>query len=456
MALLALAAICAFVPGAAWLAPSHAASASTVVSLTFDDGQATQFQALAMLSSRGMAGTFYINSGLVGSSGYYMSWSQIQQLADAGNEIGGHTLTHPNLTKISTSEARREICDDRAQLQQRGFTAVSFAYPYAASNDTVKQLVRECGYSSARTVGNLYGPGCTSCAPAESIPPRDAYFVRTVEPVVNTTTLAELQGYVTHAESHGGGWVPFNFHAVCSSSCSATYSISKETFAAFLDWLQPRAAQGTVVRTVGETMGASNPGVDTTPPATSISCNGSACSDGWYQTAREIALTATDTGSGVTATTYTTDGSDPATSSSAQVYSGPFTVDATTTVRYSSVDDAGNRESAKTTTVRIDGVSPAVTLTSPADGSTHKKGSKVTLSASASDTGTAGGAPSGVTTVGFYLDGSEHLGTDNTAPYQLAWNTRKASLGGHTLTAVATDAAGNRTTSNPVLASLVR
>jgi hypothetical protein len=333
---------------------------------------------------------------------------------------------------------------------------VSFAYPYAASNDTIRQLVRECGYSSGRTVGNLYGPGCTNCAPAESIPPRDAYFVRTVEPVVNTTTLAELQGYVTHAETHGGGWVPFNFHAVCSSSCSATYSISKETFAAFLDWLQPRAAQGTVVRTVGETMGGSDPGVDTTPPATSISCDGSACTDGWYRTAQKIALTATDEGSGVSATTYTTDGSDPATSSTAQKYSGPFTIGATTTVRYSSIDNAGNWELAKATTVRIDGVAPAVTLTSPADGSTHKRGSKVTLSASASDSATAGSAASGVTAVGFYLDGSEFLGTDNTAPYQLVWNTRKASLGGHTLAAVATDAAGNRTTSSPVQMTLVR
>jgi hypothetical protein len=203
-------------------------------------------------------------------------------------------------------------------------------------------------------------------------------------------------------------------------------------------------------------MGANNPGVDSTPPDTSISCDGSACTEGWYQTAPKIALTATDTGSGVTATTYTTDGSDPATSSSAQSYSEPFTVGATTTVRYFSIDNAGNRESTKTGTVRIDGVAPAVTLTSPADGSTHKKGSKVTLSASASDTGTAGGAPSGVTAVGFYLDGTEHLGTDNTAPYQLVWNTRKASLGGHTLTAVASDAARNRTTSSSVQMSLVR
>jgi hypothetical protein len=57
--------------------------------------------------------------------------------------------------------------------------------------------------------------------------------------------------------------------------------------------------------------------------------------------------------------------------------------------------------------------------------------------------------------VAFRLDGAA-LGTDATAPYQLVWNTRKVSLGGHTLTAVAVDAAGNRTTSAPVSVTVSR
>jgi hypothetical protein len=44
------------------------------------------------------------------------------------------------------------------------------------------------------------------------------------------------------------------------------------------------------------------------------------------------------------------------------------------------------------------------------------------------------------------VDGAP-LGTDTSAPYQLTWNTRKVALGQHTLTAVATDTAGNTTTS---------
>src|SRR3954451_2907960 len=41
---------------------ARAASAQTVVSLTFDDGTATQYQADQMLADHGMHGTFYLNS----------------------------------------------------------------------------------------------------------------------------------------------------------------------------------------------------------------------------------------------------------------------------------------------------------------------------------------------------------------------------------------------------------
>ena len=84
--------------------------------------------------------------------------------------------------------------------------------------------------------------------------------------------------------------------------------------------------------------------IDTAAPATTISCNGAACTTGWYKTTPvTVTLPATDTGgSGVKATVYTTDGSNPQTSSTALVYSGPFTVPQTTTVKYYSVDLAGN------------------------------------------------------------------------------------------------------------------
>lgn len=56
---------------------------------------------------------------------------------------------------------------------------------------------------------------------------------------------------MTDAEANGGGWVPLVFHHVCDNVCDS-YSITPADMAAFLDWLTPRAAQGTVVRTMAE------------------------------------------------------------------------------------------------------------------------------------------------------------------------------------------------------------
>ena len=223
-----------------------------MVSLTFDDGQASQYATLPMLSSRGMAGTYYINSAMVGSSPYYMPWPQIAELPAAGNEIGGHTLHHVNLTTADGPLATTEICDDRQNLIDHGFAPVeSFAYPEAAFTPAAQQIVRDCGYTSARRGGNV---SCGGCPYAETIPPPDPYNLRTPESVTTSTTLATLQSHVTNAEAHGGGWVILTFHGICDNRCTGDNSISPSTFTAFLDWLAPRSANGTVVRTVRQAM----------------------------------------------------------------------------------------------------------------------------------------------------------------------------------------------------------
>jgi Bacterial Ig domain/Purple acid Phosphatase, N-terminal domain len=85
---------------------------------------------------------------------------------------------------------------------------------------------------------------------------------------------------------------------------------------------------------------------------------------------------------------------------------------------------------------------PTVSITAPAGGATVS-GTAVPVPATAADN-------VGVAGVQFALDGSNLGGEDTSAPYSLSWNTTTASNGSHTLTAVARDAAGNRTTSSGV------
>jgi len=220
----------------------------TVVTIQFDDGRENAYGALPILEAHGMHATFYVNTDLLGGSGY-MSWGQLADLAAAGNEIAGHTLTHANLKRLSTAAARREVCNDRVNLFEHGFQPTSFAYPYGQFNSSVKQVVRECGYSSARGVSGVDGRTTF----AETIPPRDAYATRTPQLPKRSTSLATIKRYVTDAEQHGGGWVQLVFHNLCNG-CN-TYAITPADFTALLDWLQPRAALGTVVKTTGEVIG---------------------------------------------------------------------------------------------------------------------------------------------------------------------------------------------------------
>src|SRR5205807_1812109 len=109
-------------------------------------------------------------------------------------------------------------------------------------------------------------------------------------------------------------------------------------------------------------------------------------------------------------------------------------------------DAAGNRTTSTSVAVTIgkasaNAIPPTDSITSPTSGSTVS--GKITVSANASDN-------VGVVGVQFQLDGA-NLGAEATAsPYSVSWNTTTASNASHTLTAIARDAAGNRTTSSSV------
>jgi peptidoglycan/xylan/chitin deacetylase (PgdA/CDA1 family) len=235
--------------------PSHAAPPPVIVSLTFDDGRADQMAAAPILASHGMHGTFFIISGRVGAANY-LSQGQIASLQADGNEIGGHTVTHIDLTTVSHDEAARQACDSRATLMGMGFHIWDFAYPQGHANADVEGVVRDCGYNSGRGTAGIVSPGaCSGCPFAEPVPPPagELYDLRTPDSVQTGTSLADLQQLVTQAQDHGGGWVVVVMHHVCDA-CDAE-SITPDTLSGYLDWLQGQAGNGVSVQTVHDVIG---------------------------------------------------------------------------------------------------------------------------------------------------------------------------------------------------------
>jgi peptidoglycan/xylan/chitin deacetylase (PgdA/CDA1 family) len=232
----------------------RAATRQTVVSFTFDDGDADQMAAAQVLHRYGMSGTFYIITGAVGSPNY-LSLSDLHTLAAEGDEIGGHTVSHLEVPHVTAAEGRRQVCDGRNTLITWGFQVRSFAYPGGAYSLAAEKIVRACGFNSARTVEGLRSPGCPRCAVEETIPPANPYAIRAPGQVDGTWTLATLENVVTTAERRGGGWLPFIFHHICGANHCSSLKVRVSRLNAFTKWLAQRRDLGTVVKTVDKVIG---------------------------------------------------------------------------------------------------------------------------------------------------------------------------------------------------------
>jgi peptidoglycan/xylan/chitin deacetylase (PgdA/CDA1 family) len=253
---------------------ADASRVTTVVSVTWDDATASQYDLafLRAMQPHEVDGTFYINSGNVDTGPGFMTWSEVRTLADAGNDIGGHTIDHVNLTdpQLRLAQKVHQVCDDREALIHHGFKVLNFAYPYAAIDPTAEHIVKRCGYETARS-----GGGASPSGPvyAETVPPEHPYATRAWSPPEGQQmTLPALQAVVLSAARHGGGWVQIVGHQVCSrvfapdvyAECTKTYGwIDLETLNRFLDWIQNAgrggAPAGTMVRSVAEVLGHGAP-----------------------------------------------------------------------------------------------------------------------------------------------------------------------------------------------------
>ncbi len=120
--------------------------------ITIDDGWRSQYEnALPVLVFYNIPATFYIYTGVVGSPAY-MTWDELKDLVAHGMEIGGHTKTHPRLTKVPLLRLHSELSESKTVLENKlGVNITDFAYPYGDYNDLVIKAVKQAGYLSART-----------------------------------------------------------------------------------------------------------------------------------------------------------------------------------------------------------------------------------------------------------------------------------------------------------------
>lgn len=158
------------------------------IAITFDDGfeNFDEF-AVPLLMKYKFPATVFLVSGYCGGNNDWptqppaaprlplMGWAKLQRLTGAEIEWGAHTVSHPDLTKLSRQAAAEEIRVCRQDIEQRiGRPVKSFAYPYGAADHTARSLAQEEFDIACGTRLALLGQGDNHW----ELPRVDAYYLR--------------------------------------------------------------------------------------------------------------------------------------------------------------------------------------------------------------------------------------------------------------------------------------
>ena len=160
------------------------------VSVSFDDGFADNERAARMLEEFDARGCFFVCPGIVGerdsrrlaefcanrlefpTTTPFLDWAQLEDLVARGHEIGGHTMTHPDLGETASDEAASEIARSYEALVQRLGSVRHFAWPrgrWANMTVAARDAVFAAGYDTCSSavrgahVAPAPGPSANLC-----------------------------------------------------------------------------------------------------------------------------------------------------------------------------------------------------------------------------------------------------------------------------------------------------
>ncbi len=138
--------------------------------ITFDDGyKSTYIHAFPILKTYGFSGTIFLVNKYCGKMNDWpsnsasiehtplLSWSEIKEMNNYGFEVGAHTLNHPDLTRITTKQAEKEIVESKLDIEDHvGAEVKVFAYPYGKYDRKTKGIVqREFGCACSTRLGKV-------------------------------------------------------------------------------------------------------------------------------------------------------------------------------------------------------------------------------------------------------------------------------------------------------------
>jgi len=139
------------------------------VVITIDDGYRSAYDiAYPILKKYGFTATLFIYTDYVGVSRNAVSWDQLRKMKADGFEVGSHTLSHVDLTKILEGEdeqhylarIERELLQSKEILDKElTHNTISVAFPFGRYDPRVLAICERLGYKigvSVRTGSNPF------------------------------------------------------------------------------------------------------------------------------------------------------------------------------------------------------------------------------------------------------------------------------------------------------------
>jgi peptidoglycan/xylan/chitin deacetylase (PgdA/CDA1 family) len=105
-----------------------------------------------------------------------LSWHEIREMQRWGVEIGAHTLTHPDLTRLPSDRIEAEVGGSKAIIEETlGVPVACFAYPFGRYDNCSRDIVLQhftCACTD--TLGLL-----SASSDPYTLQRVDAYYLRT-------------------------------------------------------------------------------------------------------------------------------------------------------------------------------------------------------------------------------------------------------------------------------------
>ncbi len=131
--------------------------AAPSVLLTFDDGHVSNCRFVApWLAERRLSGIFFITTDWTGVRPHYCGPADLRSMHSLGMAIGSHGTSHRFIADLSLTEARAELQDSKARLEDiLGSEVTSFSFPGGRCTRRDVDLAFEVGYQAVH--GSAFG-----------------------------------------------------------------------------------------------------------------------------------------------------------------------------------------------------------------------------------------------------------------------------------------------------------